>query len=133
MMVRIISKNNKKITYKPCDHPAQNTQTISTDSIQAVRMPDDWLWVPLKSRDGYTEGKNKMGNWSLILGILAWLTMGLGVGFILAIVSLGLGITSLKRKYKRRTEAIFGVVLSALLLILAIAVLLILFAYFTGD
>lgn len=128
IFAHIMTKDRKKVTYKPCGQPKGRSITLATDSIRAIRLPDDLLWEPVPER-GYVSGRDKAGNASLILGILSWVTAGLGIGFFLAIAGLATGIVSLRRKYKRKGAAIAGIVLSSLLLLIALIAVVFLFLF----
>lgn len=128
IFAHIITRNRERVTYKPCGEPKGSSIVMATDSIQAVRMPDDLLWEPVPGQN-YIAGKNKAGNASLILGILAWVTAGIGIGFLFAAAGLITGIISIRRKYKRQGGAIAGIVLSGLLLLSILIALAILFLY----
>ena len=128
ILAHVMTKDRKKVTYKPCDQPKGRSITLPTDSVRAIRMGDGWIWEPVSER-GYVEGRDKAGNASLVLGIVSWLTAGLGIGFFLAIAGLVLGIVSLRRRFKRKGAAIAGIVLSSLLLLLLLVFIVALFLY----
>lgn len=128
IFAHILTRNREKVTYKPCGQPKGRSIVLATDSIQAVKMPDDLLWEPVPGKN-YVAGKNKAGNASLVFGILAWVTAGIGIGFLFAIAGLVTGIISVRRKYRRQGGAIVGIVLSGLLLLMILVAVLFLLLY----
>lgn len=81
--IGIISRDKGTLTYYLCDDPEKSPQSISYDAISAVRMPNNALWRPNRSR---APGKDARGYWgvaSLSLSIFGLLTASFSLGAIL--------------------------------------------------